>query len=342
MPGRKFTQANSSYRYGFNGKENDNEVKGEGNQQDYGMRIYDPRLVRFLSVDPIGKSYPMLTPYQFASNSPIAGVDLDGLEFYYAANGKFLAQGGDKNNTEVRLARSGGKTKSGSDIFVAVDKSGKDASLWTIVHTNHTTFLQVSSVIAQETSGNSATEALYISHTLNNKAKELGKTLEQTLAKESSVGVSSGSQSTTFDQNNNSKKVLNSRAGLIDVLVGNSDPTGGATQWDGNDFLAWGLTNGPYSDGSHAKFREYGRIEINGDILMSFKGEIGKTHPSGKISWNSLGVKNIPIMADVFKQNLDMEEGVFDYKTKSKSKNTLTATTTAGESIFWKVTKDKK
>lgn len=37
------------YRYGFNGKENDNEVKGEGNQQDYGMRIYDPRLGKFLS-----------------------------------------------------------------------------------------------------------------------------------------------------------------------------------------------------------------------------------------------------------------------------------------------------
>ena len=81
MPGRKFTQANTKYRYGFNGKENDNEVKGEGNQQDYGMRIYDPRLGRFLSTDPLAKSYPMLTPYQFASNSPIAGVDLDGLEF---------------------------------------------------------------------------------------------------------------------------------------------------------------------------------------------------------------------------------------------------------------------
>jgi RHS repeat-associated protein len=70
----------STYRYGFNGKENDNEVKGVGDQQDYGMRIYDPRVGRFLSVDPISKSYPGLTPYQFASNSPIANTDLDGLE----------------------------------------------------------------------------------------------------------------------------------------------------------------------------------------------------------------------------------------------------------------------
>jgi RHS repeat-associated protein len=86
MPGRKYSST-SSYRYGFNGKENDNEVKGEGNQQDYGMRIYDPRLVRFLSVDPITEEYPELTPYQFASNRPIDGIDLDGLEWVEAEIG---------------------------------------------------------------------------------------------------------------------------------------------------------------------------------------------------------------------------------------------------------------
>jgi RHS repeat-associated protein len=77
MPGRKF---NGGYRYGFNGKEEDDEVKGEGNQYDYGFRIYDPRLVRFLSVDPLFQSYPWYTPYQFAGNKPIMCIDLDGLE----------------------------------------------------------------------------------------------------------------------------------------------------------------------------------------------------------------------------------------------------------------------
>jgi uncharacterized protein RhaS with RHS repeats len=46
------------------------------------MRIYDPRLGRFLSVDPITDEYPELTPYQFASNTPIQAIDLDGLEQY--------------------------------------------------------------------------------------------------------------------------------------------------------------------------------------------------------------------------------------------------------------------
>ena len=80
MPGRKFSD-NNQYRYGFNGKENDNEIKGEGNQQDYGMRIYDPRIGKFLSVDPIDEQYPQLTPYQFSSNRPLDGIDLDGLEY---------------------------------------------------------------------------------------------------------------------------------------------------------------------------------------------------------------------------------------------------------------------
>lgn len=75
------------YRYGFNGKENDNEVKGAGNQQDYGMRTYDPRIGKFLSVDPLTKGYPMLTPYQFASNTPIAAIDIDGKEAGIPLNG---------------------------------------------------------------------------------------------------------------------------------------------------------------------------------------------------------------------------------------------------------------
>jgi RHS repeat-associated protein len=81
LPGRTYN-ATTGYRYGFNGKENDNEVKGEGNQQDYGMRIYDPRLVRFLSVDPLSKEYPWNSTYAFAENDVIRSIDLDGLEKY--------------------------------------------------------------------------------------------------------------------------------------------------------------------------------------------------------------------------------------------------------------------
>jgi RHS repeat-associated protein len=103
---RNYTETGSSYyRFGFNGKENDNEVKGVGNQIDYGMRIYDPRIGKFLSVDPLMKKYPELTPYQFANNSPISGVDLDGLEYYYTPSGALAGKWG--TSTEVRILNAG-------------------------------------------------------------------------------------------------------------------------------------------------------------------------------------------------------------------------------------------
>jgi len=80
MHRRNYTSANGSYRFGFNGKEKDDELKGEGNQQDYGMRIYDPRLGRFLSLDPLASDYPWNSPYAFAENDVIRSVDLDGQE----------------------------------------------------------------------------------------------------------------------------------------------------------------------------------------------------------------------------------------------------------------------
>jgi RHS repeat-associated protein len=79
MPSVNFSGSN--YRYGFNGKENDSEVASTGQgTQDYGMRIYNPSLGRFLSIDPLFRTYPHYSPYQFAGNSPIAFIDLDGLE----------------------------------------------------------------------------------------------------------------------------------------------------------------------------------------------------------------------------------------------------------------------
>ena len=81
MPNRNYQPSVDKYRYGFNGKENDNETvsTGEGTQ-DYGLRIYNPSLGKFLSVDPLTKEYPWYTPYQFAGNKPIRFIDRDGAE----------------------------------------------------------------------------------------------------------------------------------------------------------------------------------------------------------------------------------------------------------------------
>ena len=73
-PGRSWNERD--YRYGFNGKEN----FSNGNDYNYGFRIYNSQICKFLSVDPLSKSYPWYSPYQFAGNIPILYVDLDGLE----------------------------------------------------------------------------------------------------------------------------------------------------------------------------------------------------------------------------------------------------------------------
>ena len=80
MPGRNFTSS-SSYKYGFNGKEKDDEIKGNGNSLDFGARMYDPRLGRWMSVDPLAAKYFDLSPYNFAGNSPILFYDVDGMKF---------------------------------------------------------------------------------------------------------------------------------------------------------------------------------------------------------------------------------------------------------------------
>jgi RHS repeat-associated protein len=83
-PYRTYTEAGSiNYRYGFNGKENDNEVKGVGDQIDYGERVYDPRVGRFLSVDPKGNldhNVP-LSPYSGMADNPISYIDPTGEDY---------------------------------------------------------------------------------------------------------------------------------------------------------------------------------------------------------------------------------------------------------------------
>jgi RHS repeat-associated protein len=80
LPGRKFNAG--SYRFGFNGKENDNEVKGIGNTIDYGARIYDSRIGRWFSPDKEAQLASDFTPYRFNFDNPIYWIDFDGnLEF---------------------------------------------------------------------------------------------------------------------------------------------------------------------------------------------------------------------------------------------------------------------
>jgi RHS repeat-associated protein len=70
------TAVSTAYRYGFNGKEKDDELKGGGNSLDFGARIYDSRIGRWFAKDPVLQPYE--SPYNYAANNPIFYIDNDG------------------------------------------------------------------------------------------------------------------------------------------------------------------------------------------------------------------------------------------------------------------------
>ena len=83
MPDRNGAVSGADYRFGFNGMEKVSEVTNSESHYDFGARIYDSRLGRFLSPDPIAPKFPSKTPYHFAGNSPIQSIDKDGLKEYH-------------------------------------------------------------------------------------------------------------------------------------------------------------------------------------------------------------------------------------------------------------------
>lgn len=77
LPGRNYSS--DSYRFGFNGMRKDEEIHGAtGTSYDFGARLYDPRVGKWLSLDPLASKYPLWSPYQFVDGNPVRTIDIDG------------------------------------------------------------------------------------------------------------------------------------------------------------------------------------------------------------------------------------------------------------------------
>jgi len=105
-----------SYRYGFQGQEVDNEIKGEGNSYSWTERTYDPRIGRWLSLDGRQDLYVALSPYAFTGNNPIAAYEVNGDFFNFIAAGIGAAVG----------AVVGAAVEYGSQVYANV----KDGKAW--------------------------------------------------------------------------------------------------------------------------------------------------------------------------------------------------------------------
>lgn len=111
-----------SYRYGFQGQEQDDEIKGKGNSVNYKYRMHDPRIGRFFAVDPLAPKYPQWTPYQFSGNQVIHMVELEGLE---PDNPDLMKQ---ENIGQTVPAQD--RSTSGADLYNWTLEDGEDGLNW--------------------------------------------------------------------------------------------------------------------------------------------------------------------------------------------------------------------
>ena len=110
---RGFTSA--AYRYGFNGKEK--ETDGTADNYDFGARIYDGRLGRWLAGDPHFFSYSGVSNYCGLNNAPLIIIDPDGQDIV--------------NGHKERLENAKNNVKAAETQFAEIkEKLGETRSEW--------------------------------------------------------------------------------------------------------------------------------------------------------------------------------------------------------------------
>jgi RHS repeat-associated protein len=88
MAGISSKSLNKNYvanKYNFIGKELQTKEFSDGTGlewYDLAFRIHDPQVGRFLQIDPLSDKYVYNTPYAYAENKVINGIDLEGLEWF--------------------------------------------------------------------------------------------------------------------------------------------------------------------------------------------------------------------------------------------------------------------
>ena len=99
MPGRKYSIANTNYRYGFNGQEKSTEINGSENLYTAEYWEYDSRIGRRWNPDPVIK--PWESPYAALSNNPIFNIDPNG-----DSDSTYKTPGGGTLNAESSTAET--------------------------------------------------------------------------------------------------------------------------------------------------------------------------------------------------------------------------------------------
>ena len=292
--------------YKFNGKEMDAET----GLYYYGARYLNPVTCLWYGVDPLAEKYKEIGSYVYCADNPINLFDPDGQKFIYNAQGKFLR-------------------KEGKDNLVYIERDGKLTQL--IDHGNGMTDEQfnIATHIVDVESSDAPNESLWIAHAANNAVDDKDVNYAHVRVKggprvknhslyeqlnDQNYSTTPASARVAYDKDYlTSSTRTTARAGIIDALQSDIDPTHGATLWDGTDFATKGL--------SHPKFRQYNKITIPDNIRKDYvyRNESYLQRIKSKMQ-----------VSPVFERN-----GIFIHDGKSTAKFSLIATGTFGRTIFW-------
>ena len=293
--------------YKFNGKEMDAET----GLYYYGARYLNPVTCLWYGVDPLAEKYKEIGSYVYCADNPINLFDPDGQKFIYNAQGKFLR-------------------KEGKDNLVYIERDGKLTQL--IDHGNGMTDEQfnIAAHIVDVESSDAPNESLWIAHAANNAVDDKDVNYAHVRVKggprvknhslyeqlnDQNYSTTPASARVAYDKDYlTSSTRTTARAGIIDALQSDIDPTHGATLWDGTDFATKGL--------SHPKFRQYNKITIPDNIRKDYvyRNESYLQRIKSKMR-----------VSPVFERN-----GIFIHDGKSTAKFSLIATGTFGRTIFWR------
>ena len=296
----------------FSGKELD-DVTG---LYDHGARSRNPVSTLWYGVDPLWENGPDYSPYIYCFANPLSFIDCDGNWPVYDTDGSYLGDNGEHEE--------------GKDIAYVGERSYDSNGIWdggfknlTKLTYHHTQFQTIANIVKHEGETNDPKEYLWIAHTANNAKRTT--LYKQLMSSYSSV---SSSDKKPLDDKDNSTLAKYARAAVIDVMLGNPDPTGGSKFWDGTDFLAKGTKQN--------KFKEYKFISIDESIFNTYKQANFKRY-GNRVRYNGT---YYAIPAEVFRDRRNWSSSGFYFSTQSTNRTTgIVATGSFGRSIFWRVSR---